>query len=188
MQAQMNPDLAQALQSVVTRLAGRYRGMLSEETVANTVRNAYLRLNRGATVRSMFMPALAERFARDQLRAAAQAEGLIPKDVPEVLFVCVRNAGRSQMAAAIAHHLSKGRVGVRSAGSEPGGAIHPTRNHRSDVGDRLGCDRGVPQAADRCRRPRGGRRGHDGLRRRLPGVPRQALRGLARCRSVAATP
>ena len=126
MQAQMNPDLAQALQSVVTRLAGRYRGMFSEETVANTVRNAYLQLNRGATVRSMFMPALAERFARDQLRAAAQAEGLIPKDVPEVLFVCVRNAGRSQMAAAIAHHLSKGRVGVRSAGSEPGGAIHPT--------------------------------------------------------------
>ena len=79
MQAQMNPDLAQALQSVVTRLAGRYRGMFQKRR--SLIRYAALtfELNRGATVRSMFMPALAERFARDQLRAAAQAEGLIPR-------------------------------------------------------------------------------------------------------------
>jgi arsenate reductase len=42
-----------------------------------------------------------------------------------VLFVCERNAGRSQMAAAIAHQLARGRVGVRSAGSAPAGEIHP---------------------------------------------------------------
>ncbi|MDQ6688037.1 MAG: arsenate reductase ArsC [Actinomycetota bacterium] len=40
-------------------------------------------------------------------------------DVPEVLFVCVHNAGRSQMAAALLHHHAGGRVRVRSAGSEP---------------------------------------------------------------------
>ncbi|TCP42091.1 protein-tyrosine-phosphatase [Tamaricihabitans halophyticus] len=45
--------------------------------------------------------------------------------VPEVLFVCVHNAGRSQMAAALLRHHAKGRVIVRSAGSAPTEAINP---------------------------------------------------------------
>jgi protein-tyrosine-phosphatase len=45
--------------------------------------------------------------------------------VPEVLFVCVHNAGRSQMAAALLDHLAGGRVTVRSAGSEPADRINP---------------------------------------------------------------
>ncbi|MFB0620954.1 arsenate reductase ArsC [Streptomyces sp. AGS-58] len=44
---------------------------------------------------------------------------------PSVLFVCVHNAGRSQMAAAFLTHLSEGRVEVRSAGSAPAGAVNP---------------------------------------------------------------
>jgi len=44
---------------------------------------------------------------------------------PEVLFVCVHNAGRSQMAAALLDHHAQGRVKVRSAGSAPGERIHP---------------------------------------------------------------
>src|SRR5947199_7329251 len=47
-------------------------------------------------------------------------------EMPEVLFVCVHNAGRSQMAAALTAALSEGRVQVRSAGSEPAEAINPT--------------------------------------------------------------
>lgn len=43
----------------------------------------------------------------------------------EVLFVCVHNAGRSQMAAALLEARSRGSVAVRSAGSEPASAIHP---------------------------------------------------------------
>jgi len=46
-------------------------------------------------------------------------------DVPEVLFVCVHNAGRSQMAAALLDHHAQGRVRVRSAGSAPGNEINP---------------------------------------------------------------
>jgi len=46
-------------------------------------------------------------------------------DVPEVLFVCVHNAGRSQMAAALLAHRADGRVRVRSAGSEPADQLHP---------------------------------------------------------------
>jgi protein-tyrosine-phosphatase len=44
---------------------------------------------------------------------------------PEVLFVCVHNAGRSQMAAALLNHHAAGRVVVRSAGSAPASAINP---------------------------------------------------------------
>lgn len=46
-------------------------------------------------------------------------------DVPEVLFVCVHNAGRSQMAAALLDHHARGRVHVRSAGSVPADTINP---------------------------------------------------------------
>ncbi len=46
-------------------------------------------------------------------------------DVPEVLFVCVHNAGRSQMAAALLHHHAGGRVVVRSAGSAPADTVNP---------------------------------------------------------------
>jgi arsenate reductase len=46
-------------------------------------------------------------------------------DVPEVLFVCVRNAGRSQMAAALLHRYARGRARARSAGSAPAEAVDP---------------------------------------------------------------
>ena len=46
-------------------------------------------------------------------------------DKPSVIFVCVHNAGRSQMGAAYAQHLSRGAVEVRSAGSAPADAINP---------------------------------------------------------------
>jgi arsenate reductase len=45
--------------------------------------------------------------------------------MPEVLFVCVHNAGRSQMAAALLDQLAAGRVTVRSAGSEPADRVNP---------------------------------------------------------------
>src|SRR5439155_25553958 len=47
------------------------------------------------------------------------------QQVPEVLFVCVHNAGRSQMAAGLLDQLSEGRVHVRTAGSEPADRINP---------------------------------------------------------------
>jgi arsenate reductase len=46
-------------------------------------------------------------------------------DRPDVLFVCIHNAGRSQMAAALLDHYARGRVVVRSAGSEPADQINP---------------------------------------------------------------
>ena len=48
-----------------------------------------------------------------------------PRPKPSVLFVCVHNAGRSQMAAAFLTHLTGGQVDVRSAGSEPADQVNP---------------------------------------------------------------
>jgi protein-tyrosine-phosphatase len=50
---------------------------------------------------------------------------MMTKEIPEVLFVCVHNAGRSQMAAGLVKLRSDGRIHVRSAGSDPGEAINP---------------------------------------------------------------
>jgi arsenate reductase len=55
--------------------------------------------------------------------------------VPQVLFVCVHNAGRSQMAAALLDHHAQGRVDVRSAGSAPAGTINPAvREVMAEIG------------------------------------------------------
>ncbi|WOQ16905.1 arsenate reductase ArsC [Raineyella sp. W15-4] len=57
--------------------------------------------------------------------SAPSQPGHQPDHQPSVMFVCVHNAGRSQMGAAYAHHLSGGRVEVRSAGSVPADSINP---------------------------------------------------------------
>ena len=59
--------------------------------------------------------------------------------MPEVLFVCVQNAGRSQMAAGLLDKLAEGRVHVRSAGSAPADQINPiVREAMAEVGIDLG--------------------------------------------------
>jgi arsenate reductase len=68
---------------------------------------------------------LPERFTRDRLQAIAKVEGKMVTTVPEVLFVCVHNAGRSQMAAALLDHRAEGAVHVRSAGSDPAATLNP---------------------------------------------------------------
>ena len=68
---------------------------------------------------------LTRRFAAERLEALAQSDGLVPKSVPEVLFVCVHDGGRSQLAALLTAHLSVGGVHARSAGSSPAPEVHP---------------------------------------------------------------
>jgi arsenate reductase (thioredoxin) len=104
-------------------LQREFAGVFSRETIARFMAESVDLLG-GARI-NVFVPVLAHRFARERLRAFGQAENLITKDVPEVLFVCVQNAGRSQMAAALLNHRARGRVHVRSAGSDPGEEINP---------------------------------------------------------------
>lgn len=112
------------LQRSTERMARDFSGMISAETADRVVFESYAALARSATV-SGHLPNLAEKFARDRLVALAQSRGLIPKRVPEVLFVCVNNSGRSQMAAALTRHLGAERVRVRSAGSQPSADLLP---------------------------------------------------------------
>jgi arsenate reductase len=107
----------------IEALHDEFRGTYSLETIERFVDESIDRLS-GARVVD-FIPLFVHRFSRERLRALAQAEGVILKDVPEVLFVCVHNAGRSQMAAALLDHHAKGKVHVRSAGSAPADRINP---------------------------------------------------------------
>ena len=118
-------DLDGVLERVADRLDDSFTGVFSKKTIKRYVTESYDLLAKNATV-TVHLPSLTERFAKDRLRALAQQESKIEKDIPSILFVCVHNAGRSQMAAALATKLSSGRVEVRSAGSAPSDSIPST--------------------------------------------------------------
>ena len=121
-----------ALEDARRELVGRFRGVFSEETISRACSRIPDELiGERPTVGPNFMPIFVKRFARERSEAVAQAEGLVAKALPEVLFICVRNAGRSQIAASLAHELSNGQLAVRSAGSDPTERIHP-RGGRGD--------------------------------------------------------
>src|SRR4029450_3275817 len=67
----------------------------------------------------------AERFARQRLHALARVEGRRDDGVPIVLFLCVHNAGRAQIALRWFNHLAGARATARSGGSEPAGEVNP---------------------------------------------------------------
>ncbi|WP_130014251.1 arsenate reductase ArsC [Serinicoccus sediminis] len=113
-----------AYTAIVEDLTYSYEGTFSRESVQLAVDQARQQLETVSTIPT-FLPVLVAKDARERLSAAAQAEGRLTKKVPELLFVCVHNAGRSQMAAALAEHLSNGRVHVRSAGSRPSQELNP---------------------------------------------------------------
>ena len=72
-----------------------------------------------------FLPIMAERFARQRLKALARVEGKADDGLPTVLFLCVHNAGRSQMALGWFNHLAGDRAVAWSGGSEPGNEVNP---------------------------------------------------------------
>ena len=94
---------------------------------------------------NVFVPVLAHRFARERLRALAQAEGMLTKELPEVLFVCVHNAGRSQMAAGLVKPARRG-AHSRSLGGERPRRVGQPRGDRGDGRGRRGHVRAVPEA------------------------------------------
>ncbi len=111
------------LEKGLASLESEFAGIFSRETVERFMAESLEALS-GSRLTD-FVPLFVHRFARERLRALGQVEGTITKEVPEVLFVCVQNAGRSQMAAALLDHYADGRVHVRSAGSEPADQVNP---------------------------------------------------------------
>ena len=120
----MTPGDRKELEGAARRLAREFAGTFSLETVEECVVDSFERLAATATVMN-YLTILAERFARERLEALAQAGSKVRRDVPEVLFVCVHNAGRSQIAAVLLDRLAHGSVHVRSAGSDPADRLNP---------------------------------------------------------------
>lgn len=120
----MTTEEHHAYEAIIDDLAYSYDGVFSRDDVAATVTDARRTLEAAATI-TQFLPVLVAKQAREQLMAQAQTSGRRATTVPELLFVCVHNAGRSQLAAALAEHLSAHRVHVRSAGSQPAGEVNP---------------------------------------------------------------
>lgn len=114
------------LDGVLDRIAGdlssRFAGTFAPETVERYVRESYAMLADRARI-TRYLPSLTSRFATDRLTALAKADAAELDHIPEVLFVCVQNAGRSQLAAAILRHIAGDRVRVRTAGSAPANAV-----------------------------------------------------------------
>ena len=120
---QLDPVVRAHVDRATDALCEEFEGVVSRETVERLVDESLVAL--GDARFGEFLPVLTHRFARERLRALGQAEGAIAKAIPEVLFVCVQNAGRSQIAAALLKHHAGDRVHVRTAGSAPAGEIHP---------------------------------------------------------------
>jgi len=119
----LDPVTQHHIDQAAERLADEFAGVFSQETIARYLAESTDLL--GEARINVFVPVLAHRFARERLKALAQAEGIVAKEQPEVLFVCVHNAGRSQMAAGLVKLRSAGRIHVRSAGSDPGDKVNP---------------------------------------------------------------
>lgn len=125
--AVLDPVTRQHVEKAAEALRDEFEGIFSPETIARYIAESVDLLG-GARIYA-FVPVLAHRFARERLKALAQAEQLITKEQPEVLFVCVQNAGRSQMAAGLLALRSSGRIHARSAGSAPAEGINPLVAH-----------------------------------------------------------
>jgi protein-tyrosine-phosphatase len=106
-----------------SRLAAEFRGLFGPETVERFVHDSLDALS-GARIKQ-FIPLFTERFARDRLWSLAKVEGRITVTQPVVLFLCVHNAGRSQMAAGWLAHFAGDAVRVMTGGSDPGSEVNP---------------------------------------------------------------
>lgn len=105
------------------RLHREFTGVFGTETIERLVAESYssFALCRVKT----YVPLLVERYARERLRAVAKVEAKMTTDTPSVVFLCVHNAGRSQMAAGWLQHLASDQVKVFSGGSNPANEVNP---------------------------------------------------------------
>ena len=117
-------DQQYALRTAATRLRGEFDGVFSTETIERFLQTSYDQFAERAKVTN-FLPLMAERFARQRLRALAKSKAPATDGTPLVLFLCVHNAGRSQMALGWFNHLAGDRAVAWSGGSEPGTEINP---------------------------------------------------------------
>ena len=116
-------ELRPLIRSTAERLREDFAGVFAEETIQRFMGESWESLS-GSKVAG-FIPLFVERFTRQRLRALARVEGKLTNAKPMVVFLCVQNAGRSQMAAGWMQHLAGDQVEVYSGGSDPASAVNP---------------------------------------------------------------
>ena len=104
----LDPITRSHVERAAAALQDEFAGTFSRETIVRSIAESVDLL--GESKITVFVPVLAHRFARERLRALGQADGVITKEQPEVLFVCVQNAGRSQLAVIKAERRASRRV------------------------------------------------------------------------------
>ncbi|MEV0342875.1 arsenate reductase ArsC [Nocardia sp. NPDC050713] len=112
------------LSAAEKRLLDEFVTIFEPETVVGYLFSSYEAFSARATV-TLYLPTLAEKFARQQLEARAKLEGKVAQARPTVLFLCTHNAGRSQIALGFFTHLARGRAVAWSGGSEPSSRLNP---------------------------------------------------------------
>ena len=119
-------DLEQqtVLRNAASRLQDQFDGTFNQETIERFLYSSYNEFATRATV-IKWLPLLAEKFARQRLTALARVEGKSDDTRPTVLFLCVHNAGRSQMAMGWFKEMAGDRAVAWSGGSEPSSQVNP---------------------------------------------------------------
>jgi arsenate reductase len=123
--AEFSIEQKYALHSAAAALQEEFAGVFGTETIEQFLTTSYDQFADRASIVS-FLPLMAERFARQRLKALAKVEGKADDGVPVVLFLCVHNAGRSQIALGWFNHLAGDRAVAWSGGSEPGKEVNPS--------------------------------------------------------------
>ena len=182
MPTELTPLLRYCLDTTAAQLSDEFHGVFSPETVRRYVETSYADIGDRTDSRAE-LPAGDHRAVRPRAAMGDRPIDGGGREAPSRGAVRVRAERRAQPNGRVSRPSPvQGWIAVRSAGSHPDEQIDPTvvgamREIGLDVSHR------VPQAAHRRRHPRRGRSGHSGVRRRVPGVPGQALPGLARRRS-----
>lgn len=118
----INTDSNEIIENSTRELSRKFAGIYDETYIHPIVVESYASFA-SAKVQS-FVAVFTTRFANDRLKALAKIDGKIRSTMPSVLFVCVHNAGRSQMAAGWVRHLAQGHIEVYSGGSDPGREVN----------------------------------------------------------------
>lgn len=124
LRADLSIDQRLALKTAASHLQREFADMFGVETIERFLHSSYEQFANRASIPN-FLPLLAERFARQRLRALAKVEGISHDGRPTVLFLCTHNAGRSQMAMGFFAHLAGDAAVAWSGGSEPGNEVNP---------------------------------------------------------------
>jgi arsenate reductase len=118
-----SPEQQLRIRQSAAALQRRWQGRMNVETIERFLAESLDLLLPNATI-TTWLPVVAERLTDERLRALVRLESDRTDLNPSVLFLCVHNAGRSQMAAGWLRHLAGDRVDVFSGGSEPAAGLN----------------------------------------------------------------